>query len=237
MQQADVSKDPQERQQKWRAMKSIQLSRIRRVLSLGAALLLLTFGGISCSHTWPDANDLDVRDTGPAMDGFQLTIRAEKTQVPSGDPIWVQAALQNLSNKTAYVHIDKSTERDFFLVVQDEQHKLVSFTKYMDFMAPHPPDAAGDYPFELQKNRVLYFRVKANQLYEMTAPGQYLLTLKYKNYVRVNQEGPARLDYVVSNTVAVEVLPSKAVDLWTPTPIAPSPKPSKKPTRRHRTLR
>lgn len=136
---------------------------------------------------------------GMVSEGFQLSAQLEKEWVGPCEPVILIVTLKNVSEKVLSL-ADSRPERDYEIVVKDEQGEETPLTTY----GKNLMDSAGVFRRVLLKmnaGQELQNRLLINRIYDMSISGTYSIIVK-RNVFRQDGKGFAE---VISNTIKVEI--------------------------------
>lgn len=176
-----------------------------------------------CAHSeGPAREDLDISGPGKVKDGLRLVAKVGKQTVNEGEAIDLQVSLQNVSTGTLYVNQKRDIQHDFFVVVRDEHGDLRPFNRSsvgLGTLAPLHSEAESDSgPVPIAATGAITYRVRVSQIYDMTTPGTYSITVK-RIVARIEEPYIYR-SYIVSNAVRVQVRDAPAIVVLKTKPVS-----------------
>jgi hypothetical protein len=108
----------------------------------------------------------------------QLTARVEKGVIQPGEPDTLILYVRN-DSKAVVNLVETYPERDYAFDVKDQSGKCVSLTENGEKLVSNTSIYRRG-PLKIQPGKDVYHRVIISQLYDMTAPGEYSVSVSRK---------------------------------------------------------
>ena len=176
-------------------MKNVLLIMLCTIITFVTVLIV----GSSMSANNEIAEDNEVKDWGPASEGCQLSIEAEKYKFNYCQPIALKVTIRNSGTKQISF-ADTSPYYDFTVTVINDKGESVPLTAYGKHITSNRGNSR-NVMIQLDPGQKREYFLLVNRMHDMSFKGIYSITVKRSVFKR-DGEGLAE---VVSNTIEVEV--------------------------------
>jgi hypothetical protein len=137
---------------------------------------------------------------GSVCEGFQLSARVEPATVRLGEPIVLALSLKNTTRVNLYL-ASSGPEKDFLVDAKREDGQAVPLSEYGRKLLLNRGVIFARFGVKAGPGQVLKYSLELNRIYDMSAGGTYLITVKRD----IRTRNRRALTQVVSNTVKVVV--------------------------------